>query len=529
MKTFFKFKFLLIASFILVLTSCVKDLDKEPIYGLNSATVYNDFNNYKPLIAKVYGGLSLSGSNGPGSTDIAGLDGGSSGYVRVMWKLQELTSDEAICGWTDAGIPDLNNNTWSSSNQFVNAMYYRIYYQIALANDFLRNTESDLLNKRSFTESQKNEISVFRAEMRFMRALNYYHLIDMFGKGPFIPEDIGGDLPKERSRVDHFNYIESELKAIENSMANPRSLEYGRVDRGAAWFLLTKLYLNAKVYTGNDKYTDAAIYAKKVIDAGYTLETNYRKLFLIDNFQCTNEIIFPIISDGLKTQSFGTTTFLQNASLGGNMIASDYGTNQKWGGLRAKQNLSVLFTDTFDRRNQLYTTSHRIEIQDTSKKALNPVGDFKGGYAVPKFRNVSSLSKKIVGPNLLFCSADFPLFRLGDIYLMYAEALLRSGGSQSEALDYVNKVRSRAYGNNSNNLSSISLDGILDERARELHWEAIRRSDLIRFDKYAGGNYVWQFKGGIKNGVPIADNRKLFPIPQSELTANPNISQNPGY
>ncbi len=525
MKTFLKIKFLIISALIVVLSSCVKELDKEPIFGLNSATVYNDYNSYKQLMAKIYGGLSLSGSNGPGSSDVSGLDGGSSGYIRVLWKLQELTSDEAICGWNDAGIPDLNTNTWTSSNQFVNAMYYRIYYQIALSNDFLRNTEEDLMSKRNFTESQKNDVSVFRAEIRFLRALNYYHLIDLYGKGPFIPENIGGDLPKERSRAEHFNYIETELKLIEDLMANPRSLEYGRVDRGAVWFLLSKLYLNAKVYTGNDKSADAAIYAKKIIDGGYTLEPNYRKLFLTDNFQCTSEIIFPVISDGLKTQSFGTTTFLQNASLGGQMVAKDYGAIEKWAGLRAKPTLSLLLADTLDQRNQLFIKGQRLKINNlTDEKKYT---EFAGGYAVPKFRNVSST--KVPGPNKRFCDADFPLFRLGDLYLMYAEALLRSGGSQGEALLYVNKVRERAYGNPSANLSSINLDQILDERSRELHWEGMRRSDLIRFEKYTSSSYLWQFKGGSPDGTGISDNLKIFPIPQAELTANPNISQNPGY
>ncbi len=523
MKTFLKVKFSFMMLFTLFLTSCVKDLDKEPLYGLNAASVYKDYNNYKPLIAKIYGGLSNTGSNGPNSSDIVGLDGGSSGYIRCLWKLEELTSDEAICGWNDPGIPDLNNNTWSASNQFIIAMYYRIYYQIALSNEFLRQTESGLLDDRGFNQDQKNQINTYRAEIRFLRAMNYYHLIDLFGKGPYIPEDIGGNLPKERNRTDHFNFIESELKIVEGQMGEPRTVEYGRADRASAWTLLSKLYLNAKTYTGNERFADAAIYAKKVIDAGYTLEPKYGDLFLTDNFRLTNEIIFPILSDGLSIQSFGLTTFLAHASVDSDpkkpMKADDYGINSGWGGIRAKQNLSKLLPDILDSRNQFFTKGQYINV-DT-------VNQFDNGYALPKFKNIDSNKKP--GKDETFVDTDFPLYRLGDVYLMYAEALLRSGGSQSEALLYVNKLRFRAYGNNSGDLSSINIDQILDERARELHWEAMRRSDLIRFDKYTTGSYLWPFKGGVKEGAGLDDAKKLFPIPQLELTANPNISQNPGY
>jgi len=524
MKTIFKTKFLIISATVLLLSSCVKDLDKSPKFGLNAASVYKDFNNYKPLAAKIYGGLSLTGSNGAnGAADVAGLDGGSSGYIRALWNMQELSSDEAVCGWNDPGIPDMNKNQWSANNQFVIAMYYRIYYQIALANEFIRQTEGSLLDERGFNATQKNEINTLQAEIRFLRAMNYYDLVDLYGKGPYIDPEKIGELPKERSRADHFAYIESELKAVENLMLAPKTNEYGRADRAGVWMLLSKLYLNAKVYINVDRSADAAIYAKKIIDAGYLLEPNYRKLFLTDNNQCTNEIIFPIISDGLRTQSYGLTTFLVHASIGGSkMKAADYGVNGGWAGLRAKQNLSNLFTDSLDRRDQLFKNGQLLEVKSLSL--------FSHGYAVPKFSNKSSTGVDGSDNSGNFIDTDFPLYRLGDVYLIYAEALLRSGGSQSEALIYFNKVRERAYNQSSiGNLTSLNLDQILDERGRELHWEAARRTDLIRFGKYTSGSYLWPFKGGPVEGIALDEIRNIFPIPQAELTANNNLTQNPGY
>ena len=135
-----------------------------------------------------------------------------------------------------------------------------------------------------------------------------------------------------------------------------------------------------------------------------------------------------------------------------------------------------------------------------------------------------------MGTDKTFVDTDFPLFRLADVYLMYAEAHLRGGGgSLSTAVDYVNALRSRA--NNSNTLTSgdLTLDFILDERSRELHWEAHRRQDLIRYNKFTGGNYNWAWKGNGSNGIAIPDHFNVYPIPNGSRAANPNLTQNPGY
>src|SRR5690606_4104966 len=130
-------------------------------------------------------------------------------------------------------------------------------------------------------------------------------------------------------------------------------------------------------------------------------------------------------------------------------------------------------------------------------------------------------------PGKEFPDTDYPLFRLADVYLMYAEAVLRggSGGNTATALQYINELRTRAYGKASRNITAagLTLDFILDERARELNWEACRRTDLIRFGKFTGSNYLWPWKGGVKDGRGVEDWRILYPLPASDVTANPNL------
>jgi hypothetical protein len=106
-----------------------------------------------------------------------------------------------------------------------------------------------------------------------------------------------------------------------------------------------------------------------------------------------------------------------------------------------------------------------------------------------------------------------------------------SGGDAAQALQYVNQLRERAYNNSTGNINQnqLTLDFILDERARELKWEAHRRTDLIRFGRFTEGTYLWPWKGGVKDGRAVESYRNLFPIPSSDVTANPNIKQNTGY
>ena len=520
---------ILAAILTIVGSSCVNDLDRVPKYDVTSASVYADPANYKSVLARLYSTLAVSGQQGPsGKPDISGIDEGTSNYMRLYWKLQELPTDEAVIAWNDATIQDINKMTWTSSDGFVTAMYNRIFYMISLSNEFIRETTDAKLSSRSISGQAATDARTYRAEARFLRAMAYFHAVDMFGSVPFVTEaDAPGSfLPRQATRVELFNYVESELKAIETELAAPGAAEYGRADRAAAQAILARLYLNAQVYTGTARYNDAISYAKKVIDSGtYKLEPTYQNLFLADN-NLSKEIIFPINFDGTRTQTYGGMTFLVHAAVGGSMPAANFGVNGGWGGLRATEKLVDVFPDvtgTADKRSMFYT--------DGQTKNVDVLTDFSKGYPVTKYKNIKSTSTAstiVAGSDLQFVDTDFPLIRLADMYLTYAEAVLRggTGGDQATAISYVNLLRTRAK---ATTVSSINTDFILAERARELYWEGYRRTDLIRYGLFTTGTYLWPFKGGVVSGRATDDKYNLYPIPATDLVANPTLTPTKGY
>ena len=520
----------IISSSFLVLSlfafySCTKNLNQSPAYGLNSEVVYSDPNNYINVLSKLYSGLSMTGLQGPaGQADIAGIDEGFSAYVRVLWNLQELPTDEAVCGWNDPGIPTLNKMQWNADDGWVKGMYYRIYYQITLCNEFIYQSRDERLDERGFSDADKEMIRMYRNEARFLRSLSYFHAMDLFGNVPFVTEEdrVGAFQPERITRTDLFNYVESELIDLSNVLSAAGTVDYGRATREAAKTLLAKVYLNAEVYSGTNRYDDCRNYCEQVINSGaFQLDMDYQHLFLADN-QNSSEVIFPVVYDGLYAQTWGGTTYLVCGALGGSMNAADYGVNGKWGGLRSTSAFVNKFPDTTeDSRFLFYRDGQELEITN--------LGTFTQGYAYPKYKNVTSVGD--VGSNngtSAHVDIDFPMFRLADVYLMLAESAYRNG-DQGTALNYVNMLRERAYGNSNNNMSSINLDDILDERSRELAWEGSRRTDLLRFGKFTSGDYVWPFKGGDVSGVGTSSHLELYPIPTSDLILNPNLTQNPGY
>lgn len=349
MKSIYKISFFLLA-IVAFMASCVKDLDTTPIDpdDLTPDKVYADPANYKMVLAKLYAGLSLSGQQGPsGMPDISGIDEGFGEYLRGYWYHQELTTDEAVIGWNDQTIKNFHYQTWGSGDVFIAAMYYRIFFQVAQCNEFIRETTDDKLSSRGITGADKTNIEFYRAEARFLRALSYYHALDLFGNVPFVTENdpVGKVFPQQINRVDLFNYIQSELVAIEPLMVGAKANEYGRADQAAVWTLLAKLYLNAKVYTGAERYTDCITYCNKVIGAGFTLDPEYQNLFLADNY-FNSEVIFPINFDGLKTRTWGGTTFIIHAAVGGSMVPADYGVAGGWGGTRTTSALVAKFPST---------------------------------------------------------------------------------------------------------------------------------------------------------------------------------------
>jgi hypothetical protein len=521
---------LLTITTLFVTTSCINDLDRYPINGDSAEKVYSTFEGYKGVLAKVYNSFGTSVNEGPAGYYDTSI-GAEGDFLRAFYNIQSLTTEEGITTWSDAGLHDLNFMTWSSNNPFVTGLYSRAIYQILLVNEFIRESTDDKINSRGISLNDAEEIRYFRAEVRFLRAFQYWVLMDVFGNPPFIDEKspVGKYIPPQIQRNDLFNYVESELLDIQTLLKDARTNEYGRVDKGACWALLSRIYLNAEVYTGTGRYTDAITYANKVLSAGYALKDNYEELFLADNNINNPEVILSINYDGLTNQSYGGMCYIINAAF---IVTRDdapginfreyygMGGSGGWFGNRARKEL----TDRFNVNDK-----RRLFIGN--KASVDNVGEFTDGLGIAKFRNVTSSG--IYGSNYTeaFPDTDFPLFRLAEIKLIYVEAVLRggTGGSISTALIHMNDLQYRAFGNHTHDFTSVTLDDILDERSRELYWEGFRRTDLIRFGKYTSNSHLWQWKGGVKDGKGVDNHLNLFPIPSSDIMANPNLIQNTGY
>lgn len=508
------------------ISSCTNDLDLSPTNSITSDIAYKSLDGYKSVLAKVYGSYALAGNTGVSTSDLAGIDPGQADFLRLFWNAQELTTDEAACVWNDPGIPDFHNLNWTAGNVLLTALYNRSLFHVTVCNEFIRESSDEKLAGRGITGADADEIKKFRAEARFLRAFQYWVLIDLFGNPPFVTENdpIGKYIPPQIKRAELFAYIESELKDIETSLSEPKKNEYGRVDKAASWALLARLYLNAEVYLGQGKgrYADAIVNAEKVIKSGYSLMPEYKHLFLADNDVNNPEVLLSINYDGVRTQNNGGTTFLINAAINAAMNPPSFGVpNGGWGGNRATKNLPLLFGDysgAKDKRAMFFGS--KIEMEDPAV--------FTDGLAITKFKNVTRAGVTAPSAGGTFVSVDFPLFRLAEMYLTYVEAVKRggAGGSEATALSYFNKLRERAYGNTSGNVTSISLRDVLDERGREFYWEGQRRTDLIRYGLLTSSSYVWPWKGGVKEGRGVSESFNLFPIPATDLIANPNLVQN---
>lgn len=532
--TFNKSSIITTALVVMLLMSCVSDLNVKPIDPrvTTSADVYSDPASYKKGLAKLYAAFVLTGQQGPaGTPDVGGVDEGFSCFIRSLWNLNELTTDEAV--WTypnDANgtIFNLHYNTWVPSDGIPTALFARIMNVAALCNEFIRATSG----KTSDTELVK-----MNAEARFLRALAYYHGLDLFVNMPFVSEtDLpGAFFPKQKTAQELFKFIDDELTAIYPSMGDPK-FEYGRADKGACAMLHAKLYLNSEIFQAPDRqnltvkgpamYTEAITEISKVIAGPYTLAPKFQNNFLADN-DTSPEIIFAQTIDGLQSQSYNAVNV---------MIFGNAG-NGGWSGLRT----TSAFVSKFDVSTPTEGLSSSRAIFGTEAKgqarAIGQMNKSTDGYGVYKFLNKTSTG--VLGKNNAgsFEDTDFPMFRLADAYLIYAEAVLRggAGGSASTALNYVNAIRTRpgdvaaANAPGAITAGQLTLDFLIDERGRELYWEGQRRNDLIRFGKYTGATYIWPWKGGVAAGIAIEDKRAYFPIPAADIGSNPNLKQNTGY
>jgi len=610
-----------------VVVSCHDDLNQSPIDpdSFTEENVFASVNEAKGALAKLYASLALTGQNGPaGSPDIADIDEGFSQFSRMLFNLYEITTDHAVVGWGDPGLPDLHGMYWSSSNDFTEAMYYRLAQAVSFSNSFIKNA----------SELSGDEVNVFVAEARFLRAYAYYNLLDLYGNVPLTTE-ISTELPTQSNRTELFNFIESELMEIESILL--ASNEYGRVDNVAAHALLSRLYLNAEAWTGQDRYADCIIYSQNVINSGYNLNMNdangngtaYDELFMADNDVngAQNEFIFTLNFDGMQSQTYGGTTFLVHAAIGGSMNPGNFGVNGGWGGLRTTKNLVNQFAVDLDALNSslgsqsdwglvgsattngwngpdvemyqtgpqefsIYTELASGELKfrfnedwgnnfgdngndgtlesgganipisagtyfivmdlgagtytispfssdkrgmfysDGQNLEIESIPPFEDGYAVTKWTNIDSNGNQGSDSSGNFVDTDIPLIRLAEIYLNYAEATLRGGGGDTNtAVSLVNQIRERGFGGSSGSISSgdLTLDFILDERSRELYWEGLRRTDLIRYNRFTSSSYLWPFKGNEPTGVGVDEYRNLFPLPANVVAINSNLTQNEGY
>lgn len=504
------------------------------------------------LLLKCYANFSVTGEGGRnGYNWLPDIDAGTSALYRQMWNLNELTTDEAMCVWGDPGIRELNYNFPIASTPQLYGYWSRLYLGIDFCNQYIA------------TYGELDPMAT--AEARLLRAFNYMLLLDAFGNVP-VTTTPGDKTPAQWTRARVFNWVESELLATLDDLADPkpkssRSMDYGRVDRAAAWLLLSRLYLNAEVYSGTPRWSAAAAYAKLVIDSPYQLVTDasnrdvdglrwhftaYQKLFMGDNDRtnAAGECLMPVIHDSRKEfwTSWSTSVFVIGGTFDWNMIEHPAGldavngTTQYWSGLHARPDLVRKFiaedegipaamgyqnAGTFgDDRALINSSGRTLDITDPSV--------FTNGFSVAKFTNFStdgSLNLRADIPD-----ADIFLLRKAEAYLTYAEALTRQeGGSVTpgDAANAINALRTRA---NATLMRSYTLDQILDEWSREFYFEGRRRMDLVRFGQYGGENAMkWQWKGGVIEGQNFPAELNLFPIPAQAMAVNPNLKQNPGY
>jgi hypothetical protein len=530
----------------MLFTACIGDLDTLPLNPSDSTseTVYGaDESGYIAGLTKLYFNFVSNET-----TDLQVSDAGASELVRAFWTVQEVTSDACKCAWeNDAWVRAMNTNTWSDAdNDATYAVYVRTLQGIAYTNEYLRQTASDRLSDRGVSSELAAKIQGFRAEARFLRAYFYWMALDVFGDVPFTTENSpfgGGVNPKQASRKDVFDYCISELTALaadDSPMPAARS-NYPRADKGAVLGLLTRMYLNAEVYTGTPMWQEAKDACEDIFTMGYSLCPEYADLFRGDNGEnpeALNEVLFGISYDAEQTQSYGGTSYLTLAAIAATDVSSTQminGVNNGWGGIRVpyeyvekyfnvrNADYSAGTYDVNDKRGRMFYIKGRSESMDGALYV------FLNGWSCLKFNNIphnmDQDSYLATAASKAYSDIDFPMIRLGEIYLIYAEACMNLGQANT-ALPKVQELAARA---GVTAPTSITQEWLIEERARELMWEGHRRTDLIRYGKFTSSSFLWTYKGGSFSGQGFDDHMKIFAIPASELASNPELHQNPGY
>lgn len=547
------------------LSSCMDDLNKGNIDPTVDANP-----NITGLYSKCYAGLIMEGNDG--NADFSIDDAGKSTLLRNLFNFNEVPTDEAVCWWSDGGIADVAYNKFDPGNATLKNLYYRLMSNISYENHFLS------------LDAAKADRTKY-AEVRVLRAYNYFLMLDFFGDPTFI-DKISPETPRQahsyNSKFEEgktytraellqlgreflFNWVESELLAAEPDLleAKPETdtdPDYGRVDKGTCWLLLSRLYLNAGTYLNNDgqnnQYWDKALeYAERVINSDYKLFDDskmsneakangykpYDLLFMGDNGSngASCEALLPLMQDGDKTQGYGGSIFFVAALWDGTMqTVTDKNaatTANSWSGMRVRpQFVEKFFTHPKDVVNKKASEIRAMNVDDRAilwgKDRTLEIGandKFVKGIATPKWNN--NYSNGGTPHDSYNVDIDFFLFRVAEAYLNAAEAEMHlNGESSAKAKKYIDALRNRAH---AGVRASYTLNDVLDERARELYCEGLRRTDLIRFNQFGGSQatYNWELKGGSTNGTTFAKTYNVYPLPSSEVLSNKNLTQIDGY
>ena len=512
--------------------SCTGSLDQYPHTSTTSNDVYRTVEGYQGTLGGIYAAMIQRVSS-------VSTEARSQNYIRTLMMFQDCSTDACDAVWlAGESLTDVNGLSWNAGDPWCSAMYYHIYNIVAMSNELIRNaSDSDLLS--SFNDSERAQIEKYRNEARFLRAYAYTQAIDFYNKMPFVTEGdgVGSYIPRTYDREQMFGYVTGELEEIAPLLDQTN---YGHANRGAAYALLARLYLNGETWTGTPYYDECIAACKKVIEDGYSLESDYGKLFNGDNHLRTNEIIFALACDGTHTTTWDATTFITCGEVLADFENYEeiWGTQDSgaWNNLRARPELVDAF-EYGDTRARIIDydkyvsgtggNGEPVYTETPRSKDIAAHDDATTGYRIFKWTNVTD-----AGEPASSCgegggaNTDFPVFRLADVYLMLAEAVVRGGqgATKAEALNYVNQVRGRAFGSDAGNVgeADLTLDFLCAERLREMYMECIRRTDLIRFGKYTSG-YSWQWKGNAEDGTDVDSKFRFLPVPEAEYSVNPEM------
>lgn len=444
----------------------------------------------------------------------------------------EEASDMAITptriggDWWDGGYHmEMQRRTWTVMNNLINNSWNECMDGIATCNMVYHLVE---LNSAMSDELKEKTYS----EIRGVRAYWIYMLIDNWGNAPLATDFNDTELPTVSSRSELFDYVISELNDIKDKLpAEITAATYGKFTQGAAYTLLAKMYLNAQEWVGKAMWQETADACDKVMSLGYILEPDWKTNFGVNN-QVSGEAIFAV--------PFSKTiggNHLDNRTLHyKDPIALGF-TKGTWNGMSAQPN----FVKEFDVEDPRYEGSFligpmidpstgKVIVTDHGRDLIHTVDfnmmnteKYDGIWGEVQQEEGARCNKWTyeAGANNTDMENDFHIFRLADVYLMKAEALVRMGKDNAEATRLVNAIRERAYGNASHNHESVDLEKIYKERRFELAWELVSRQDMIRFGKFTAPGYL--------RPETAPEHLKLFPIPYKAWQSNNKLVQNPGY